>query len=113
METLEYLERSVSTLVQRGIVRCGIGGKHSLTLAELRAVAARHGPLALIHFDAHSDTWDNYFGGKNTAPERECRLSSGRSRWIMSRRTNRSVDEDIVVSAIVHWNTVLIARSHS
>ena len=64
METLECLERSVSALVQRGIVPCGIGGDHSVTLAELRAVAARHGPLALIHFDSHSDTWDNYFGGK-------------------------------------------------
>src|SRR6187402_1017900 len=64
METLEWLERSVSALVEQGIVPCGIGGDHSVTLAELRAVAARHGPLALIHFDSHSDTWDNYFGGK-------------------------------------------------
>ena len=29
-----------------------------------RAVASRHGPLALVHFDAHSDTWDKYFAGK-------------------------------------------------
>jgi arginase family enzyme len=30
----------------------------------LRALARRHGPLALVQFDAHIDTWDEYFGGK-------------------------------------------------
>ena len=44
----------------------GIGGDHSITLAELRALAAVHGPLALIHFDAHCDLWDSYFGHKYT-----------------------------------------------
>jgi agmatinase len=35
-----------------------------VTLAELRALARRHGPLALIHFDSHTDTWPTYFGGQ-------------------------------------------------
>ena len=63
-ESLQRIEASVSTLVQAGIVPVGIGGDHSVTLAELRAVAAKHGPVALVQFDSHSDTWDNYFAGK-------------------------------------------------
>ena len=39
-----------------------LGGDHSITLAELRAVARRHGRLALAHLDAHGDTWEAYFG---------------------------------------------------
>ncbi len=39
-----------------------IGGDHSVTLALLRAAKARHGALALIHFDAHCDTWSDHFG---------------------------------------------------
>src|SRR5215213_8170389 len=34
-----------------------------IALAELRALAAAHGPLALIQFDSHGDVWDSYFGG--------------------------------------------------
>jgi len=39
-----------------------LGGDHSVTLALLRAASALHGPLALIHFDAHCDTWSDHFG---------------------------------------------------
>ncbi len=42
---------------------CWLGGDHSITLALLRAYRAHHGvPLALIHFDAHCDTWTDHFG---------------------------------------------------
>src|SRR3712207_7714786 len=40
------------------------GGDHSIALPELRAAAAVHGPLALVQFDAHADTWDAYFEKK-------------------------------------------------
>jgi agmatinase len=43
-----------------------LGGDHSLSLPLLRATAARHGRLALVHFDAHLDTWDTYFGAPYT-----------------------------------------------
>ncbi len=43
-----------------------IGGDHTVALPLLRATAARHGPLALVHFDAHLDTWDTYFGQRFT-----------------------------------------------
>ena len=39
-----------------------LGGDHTITLALLRVFAAKHGPLAVLHFDAHLDTWDTYFG---------------------------------------------------
>jgi agmatinase len=39
-----------------------LGGDHTVTLALLRALAARTGPLALVHFDAHVDTWPDSFG---------------------------------------------------
>jgi agmatinase len=47
-----------------GVVPIGIGGDHSIVLAELRAAAANRGPLGLAHFDSHSDTWDSYFSGQ-------------------------------------------------
>ncbi|GAA1344152.1 MAG: agmatinase [Micrococcales bacterium] len=43
-----------------------IGGDHTLALPLLRAHAAKHGPIALLHFDAHLDTWDTYFGAEYT-----------------------------------------------
>lgn len=61
IETLAWLERAVARVVDAGAVPCCIGGDHSVTLAELRALARRYGPLALVHFDSHTDTWDTYF----------------------------------------------------
>jgi agmatinase len=43
-----------------------IGGDHTVALATLRAVHAVHGPVAVVHFDAHLDTWDSYFGADRT-----------------------------------------------
>ncbi len=43
-----------------------LGGDHSIALPELRAAAAVHGPLALVQYDSHPDTWDAYFGQKHT-----------------------------------------------
>ena len=39
-----------------------LGGDHSITLPLLRALARRHGPVGLVHFDAHVDTWPDSFG---------------------------------------------------
>jgi agmatinase len=43
-----------------------IGGDHTIALPLLRATNARHGRCALVHFDAHLDTWDTYFGASYT-----------------------------------------------
>ena len=58
-EGLEPIHRS-------GVVPIVLGGDHSVALPELRAAAAAHGPLALVQFDAHPDTWDSYFGERHT-----------------------------------------------
>jgi agmatinase len=43
-----------------------LGGDHTIALPVLRAVHARYGQVALVHFDAHLDTWDTYFGAAYT-----------------------------------------------
>jgi agmatinase len=62
--TLEAIERGVGAIVAAGATPVSVGGDHSITLAILRAVARRHGPVGVVHFDAHPDTWDEYFGSK-------------------------------------------------
>ena len=49
-----------------------LGGDHTIALPLLRAVNHYNGPVALVHFDAHLDTWDTYFGGPytNVTPSR-------------------------------------------
>lgn len=63
-ESFERLENAVDQLAASGVVPVSIGGDHSVSLPALRAVARKHGPLSLVHFDAHSDTWRSYFAGK-------------------------------------------------
>ena len=53
-------------ILEAGVVPLGIGGDHSITLGELRAVARKHGPVGLIDFDSHTDTWDSYWGERYT-----------------------------------------------
>jgi agmatinase len=60
--TYRRIEAGLAPLVDAGVFTLGLGGDHSITLAELRALARRHGQLALVHLDAHTDTWDEYFG---------------------------------------------------
>jgi agmatinase len=61
-DTLERIAGYVERIHRGGAIPLGIGGDHSVTLAELRAAAALHGPLGLVHLDAHHDVWDSYFG---------------------------------------------------
>lgn len=63
-ETYEKIEEGLTPVVEQGIIPIVLGGDHSITLGELRAIAKKHGPVALLQFDAHSDTWDSYFGKK-------------------------------------------------
>ncbi len=43
-----------------------VGGDHTIALPLLRVQHERHGPVAVLHFDAHLDTWDTYFGAPHT-----------------------------------------------
>src|SRR5881392_3958632 len=60
--TYGQIEKALAPLVDAGVFPLALGGDHSVTLAELRVLASRHGPLALVQLDAHGDTWDEYFG---------------------------------------------------
>jgi len=61
-DTLKRIEHFVRPLAESRAVPIGMGGDHSVTLAELRALAAVHGPLGLVHMDSHTDLWDTYNG---------------------------------------------------
>ncbi len=60
--TFAAIERTLAPVVEARAVPLCVGGDHTVTLAVLRALARRHGRLGLVHFDAHPDTWDRYFG---------------------------------------------------
>jgi agmatinase len=62
--TYGQVEEALAPLLDAGVFPLALGGDHSITLAELRALAGRHGPLGLVQLDAHGDTWDEYFGQK-------------------------------------------------
>lgn len=66
LETFKQIETGLQPIVDAGVTPIVLGGDHSITLPELRAVAKKHGPVALVHFDSHLDTWDNYWGMKYT-----------------------------------------------
>src|ERR671916_34336 len=65
--TTDSLERSraaIEEVVRAGVTTLCLGGDHTVLLAELRALAAVHGTLALVQLDSHHDLWDEYFGQK-------------------------------------------------
>ncbi len=62
--TYDAIEAGVAGILEENAVPIVLGGDHSITLAELRAVAKKYGPVALVHFDSHSDLCDEVFGQK-------------------------------------------------
>lgn len=65
-EAIETIETEAARLLATGAKLLTIGGDHTIALPLLRALHAIHGPLAVVHFDAHLDTWDTYFGVETT-----------------------------------------------
>ncbi|WP_038170455.1 agmatinase [Tomitella biformata] len=63
---LQAIEAGVTALRQRGARVLTLGGDHTIALPILRALARESGPIAVLHFDAHLDTWDTYFGAPFT-----------------------------------------------
>jgi len=60
--THAQIERTVGQVVSAGALPVILGGDHSITESNVRAVAARHGPVGLVHFDTHTDTGTEVFG---------------------------------------------------
>ncbi|MFI0938997.1 agmatinase [Streptomyces sp. NPDC021020] len=65
-EAVDGVQAGADDLLGTGARLMTLGGDHTIALPLLRAVADRHGPVALLHFDAHLDTWDTYFGAPYT-----------------------------------------------
>ncbi|HUS77362.1 MAG TPA: arginase family protein, partial [Patescibacteria group bacterium] len=65
-DSYKMIEEGLLPILDGGVTPIMLGGDHSVTLPELRAMAKTHGPVALIHFDSHSDTGDKRFGRKYT-----------------------------------------------
>lgn len=65
-EAVRAIEESATELGEQVDRIVTIGGDHTIALPLLRAVNKKHGPVAVLHFDAHLDTWDTYFGAPTT-----------------------------------------------
>jgi agmatinase len=61
-KTMDQIASGLAPLVSAGVTPIVFGGDHTIALGELRAHAAKHGPLGLVLFDAHADVWDAYYG---------------------------------------------------
>ncbi|WP_170399512.1 agmatinase [Ruegeria arenilitoris] len=65
-DSLKIIKESYDAVLAQGVTPVAMGGDHSITLPILRAIAAKHGPVALVHVDAHADVNDEMFGEKET-----------------------------------------------
>jgi agmatinase len=65
-EAIAQIEAAAEELLQGAGALLTLGGDHTIALPLLRVMRRLHGPVALLHFDAHLDTWDTYFGAAYT-----------------------------------------------
>jgi agmatinase len=65
-EAVKQIAGHAGELLHGGRKVIAIGGDHTIALPMLRSVVREHGPVALVHFDAHLDTWDTYFNAPVT-----------------------------------------------
>jgi len=65
-EAITTIEHAANDLREGGTKLITLGGDHTVALPLLRSVHRDHGPIAVLHFDAHLDTWDTYFGAPFT-----------------------------------------------
>jgi agmatinase len=61
-QAISQIEAGAQELTATGARLLTLGGDHTIALPLLRVMHAIHGPIAVLHFDAHLDTWDTYFG---------------------------------------------------
>ncbi|MFK7853572.1 MAG: agmatinase [Granulosicoccus sp.] len=63
-QTVKIITAHYDTLLAHGTIPLTLGGDHTLTYPVLKSIAKKHGPVALIHIDAHADINDEMFGEK-------------------------------------------------
>lgn len=64
LKTYDHITEKLDPILDQGIIPVMLGGDHSISLGHLRSFAKKYGPVSLVHFDSHSDTWEDYFGEK-------------------------------------------------
>ena len=65
-EAVRQIDEGAREIAGTGAKLMTIGGDHTIALPLLRVMHEMHGPIAVVHFDAHLDTWDTYFGAPYT-----------------------------------------------
>ena len=63
-DTHGRVQKVLDEMLELGVVPVCVGGDHSISLAILRSVVRRHGPVGMVHFDSHQDMWEEYFGNR-------------------------------------------------
>ena len=63
-KSVDLIEQAFDRILAENCVPLSLGGDHTMTLPILRAMAKKHGPVALVHIDAHADINDEMFGEK-------------------------------------------------
>jgi guanidinobutyrase len=63
-DSITRIEKAYDAILEHDCVPISLGGDHTITLPILRAIARKHGPVALVHVDAHADVNDTMFGEK-------------------------------------------------
>lgn len=66
LEAVRQIEEAAREIAGTGAKLMTIGGDHTIALPLLRVLHEQHGEIAVVHFDAHLDTWDTYFGAPIT-----------------------------------------------
>ena len=65
-DTIRLITKTYDAHLEHDFIPMGLGGDHTMTLPILRSIAKKHGPVALVHVDAHADVNDEMFGERET-----------------------------------------------
>ena len=65
-KSIRIIQEAYNEILSHGVIPLSIGGDHVVTLPILRSIAQRHGPVGVVHVDAHSDINDHQFGERET-----------------------------------------------
>ncbi len=65
-DSIRIISESYDEILTNDVIPVAMGGDHSITLPILRGIARKHGPVALVHVDAHADVNDEMFGERET-----------------------------------------------
>ena len=65
-EAIIQIEQGMDWLLQTGARVLTLGGDHTIAYPIIKSLSKIHGPITVVHFDAHLDTWDTYFGAPLT-----------------------------------------------